>query len=236
MINIAVVDDEEKEQNILIQLFNKLSTQVQEEINVYPFESGEALLDGYDYSWDLICLDIQMKGQDGISIGKSIRLIDENVILIFVTNMAQMAVKGYEVQAMDFLIKPVNYYSFALKMSNVINIINSKKSRNIVLNTLAGWRKISSDNLYYAEIDRHYISYYTSDGVFRQKASLKELESKLEGLSFKRCNNCYLVNLKYVDAVEKDDLKIAGKWLKISRLRKKDFLQALANYMGGLKI
>jgi len=236
VIKIAVVDDEQKEQKLLMKLFRKLSEEVQEEIQVNAFESGETLLEGYDYSWDLICLDIQMKGQDGIGIAKQIRSMDEQVILIFVTNMAQMAIKGYEVQAMDFLVKPVSYYPFALKMRNIVNIINNKKSRNIVLHTSDGWRKILSDNIYFAEVDRHYVSFYTNDGVFRQKSSLRELESKLEGLSFKRCNNCYLVNLKYVDAICKDDLKIAGKWLRISRLRKKEFLHALANYMGGLEI
>jgi DNA-binding LytR/AlgR family response regulator len=236
VIKIAVVDDEEKEQKLLMKFYSNLSTELQEEIKVHPFDSGEALLEAYDYSWDLICLDVQMKGQDGISIAKKLRLVDEQVILIFVTRMAQMAIKGYEVQAMDFLVKPVSYYPFALKMRNVINVINNKKSRNIVLNTSDGWRRISSNNLYYAEVERHYITYYTEDGTFRQKASLTELENKLEGLSFKRCNNCYLVNLKYVDAVYKDDVKIAGTWLKISRLRKKEFLQALANYMGGIEL
>lgn len=234
MIKIAVVDDEEKEQKLLMKFFGNLSEEVREEINVYTYKSGEALLEVYDYSWDLILLDIQMEGQDGISIAKKIRSIDEQVILVFVTQMAQMAIKGYEVQAMDFILKPVKYYPFALKMRNIINIINNKKSRNIVLKTSDGLIKISSDNLYFAEVDRHYTTYYTNDGVFRQKASLKELESKLEGLSFIRCNRCYLVNLKHVNAVNKDDVKIAGKWLKISRLRKMEFLKALASYMGGL--
>ena len=62
---------------------------------------------------------------------------------------------------------------------------------------------------------------------------MREVEEKLNGMSFKRCNNCYLVNLKYVDGVRKDDLLIAGEVLKISRPRKKEFLQALGTYMGG---
>lgn len=80
----------------------------------------------------------------------------------------------------------------------------------------------------------HYLYYHTPEGVFTQKASMKEAEDKLTALSFKRCNNCYLINLKYVDCVNKDEIQIAGEWLKISRPRKKEFLQALANYMGGI--
>lgn len=96
--------------------------------------------------------------------------------------------------------------------------------------------RFSTNELYYAEVDGHYIYYYTKDGSYKQKQSMKELEDLLAGLSFKRCNNCYLVNLKYVDAVDRDDVKVGGEWLKISRPRKKEFLQALANYMGGIKI
>lgn len=150
------------------------------------------------------------------------------------SQMAQMAIRGYEVQALDFILKPVNYYSFAMKMQNVSNLIRGRKSTYIMLNTDGGMQKISSDELYYVEVQGHYLYYHAVCGIFRQKDSLKKLEEKLSGLSFKRCNNCYLVNLKYVTSVNRDDLEIAGNWLKISRPRKKEFLQSLANYMGGV--
>lgn len=236
MIKIAVVDDERVERETLHQYYQKLQIEIHEELNIHAYGSGEELLKDYDGSFDLICLDIDMGGKDGISIAKEIRKQDEQVLLIFITNMAQMAIRGYEVQALDFVVKPVNYYSFAMKMANAVTIINNKKSRNIVMNTTHGIQKISTDALYYAEVNGHYLYYHTADGVFRQKTSMKELEDSLEGLSFKRCNHCYLVNLKYVDCVNKDDLRIAGEWLKISRPKKKEFLQSLANYMGGVSL
>ena len=115
-------------------------------------------------------------------------------------------------------------------------MIQNKKSKTIVISTMNGVVRFSTNELYYAEVDGHYIYYHTKDGFYKQKQSMKELEDLLAGLSFKRCNNCYLVNLKYVDAVDRDDVKVGGEWLKISRPRKKEFLQALANYMGGIKI
>lgn len=177
-----------------------------------------------------------MDDLDGILTAKRIREKDAQVILIFITNMAQMAIRGYEVQALDFIVKPVNYYSFAMKIRSALNIIGNKKSRNLVLPTPSGMKKITTDDLYYVEVRGHYLSYHTVDGIFKQKASLKDLEDKLSGLSFKRCNNCYLVNLKHVDCVDKDDLMIGGEWLRISRPRKKEFLQSLADYMGGISI
>jgi DNA-binding LytR/AlgR family response regulator len=236
MIKIAVVDDEQMERDTLKRYYLDLQQEICEELEVLLYSSGEDLLDKYDYSFDMICLDIDLPGKDGISMAKELRKIDEQVILLFVTNMAQMAVKGYEVQALDFIVKPINYYSFAMKMKNAINIINNKKHKNIIISTPGGFQKVSTSELYYVEVRGHYLYYHTLNGVFRQKASLKELEGNLTGLSFKRCNNCYLVNLRYIDLVDKDELQIAGEWLKISRPRKKEFLQSLANYLGGIRL
>lgn len=234
MIKVGIVDDEQKERDTLREFFRRLQKENHEEIVVQEYSDGESLMEQYDFSCDLICLDIELGGKSGIDTAKEIRKIDENVILIFITNMAQLAIRGYEVQALDFIVKPISYYPFSIKMRSVINLINSRKNINIVLTIPGGIQKISTDQLYYTEVNGHYLYYHTSNGIFKQKASMKELEDKLEGLSFKRCNNCYLINLKYVDSVNKDDVQIAGEWLKISRSRKREFLQALANYMGGI--
>ena len=68
--------------------------------------------------------------------------------------MAQMAIRGYEVQALDFVVKPVNYYSFAMKMTNAFRMLKNRKSRTIVLTTTSGMLKISTDDLYYVESER----------------------------------------------------------------------------------
>lgn len=236
MIKISLIDDEREERERLSGYFQRLREEAKEELDIHIFSSGDEFLEQYTDSCDLICLDIDMEGRDGISTAREIRAVDKNVIIIFITNMAQMAIRGYEVQALDFVVKPVNYYSFAMKMANAFQIINNRKSRNIVLTTPGGLQRVSTDDLYYVEVVKHYLYYHTTEGTFKQKASLKELEDRLDGLSFKRCNNCYLVNLKYVNCVNKEDLQVGGDWLKISRPRKKEFLQALANYMGGIRL
>lgn len=236
MIRIAIVDDEQQERNKLLRFFEQLQTKVHEEIEVQLFVSGEQFLFEDDRNFDLICLDIDMNGRDGIETAREIRKKDTEVIIMFITNMAQMAIRGYEVQALDFILKPVNYYSFEMKIRNAFDIISNRKSRNIIINSAGNVVKISTNDLYYVEVDGHYLYYHTKDGIHKQKISLKELEDRLEGLSFQRCNNCYLVNLKYVDCVNKDELRINGEWLKISRPRKKEFLQTLANYMGGIQL
>ncbi len=236
MIEIAVVDDVKEDRDELAACFRKLQMEVQEDLKLTEYASGEELLSDHGTVFDLICLDIDMPGKDGIQTAREIRETDTQVEIIFITNMAQMAIKGYEVQALDFIVKPVQYYSFAMKIQNALQIIENRKSKNIIITTADGVFKVSTDNLYYVEVQGHYLYYHTGDGVLRQKAALKELEENLQGLSFERCNNCYLVNLKYVDSVRKDDVKINGTWLRISRPRKKEFLQSLADYMGGVRL
>lgn len=236
MIKIAIVDDESAERKRLIEYFQEIQKDIHEELEICTYCSGDEFLEQINDTFDLICLDIDMKGKDGISTAREIRKFDEQVIIIFITNMAQMAIKGYEVRALDFVVKPVNYYSFAMKMVNACNMIRNRKKRNIIISTTGGMKKFSTDELYYVEVTGHYLYYHTKTETLRQKTSLKEVEDRLNGLSFKRCNNCYLVNLKYVQCVNKDELKVGEQWLKISRPRKKEFLQSLANYMGGIKI
>lgn len=119
-------------------------------------------------------------------------------------------------------------------MKNALQMLRARKVRSIVLTTAEGKRILSTDELLYAEVRGHYLYYHTAEETIRQKATLRELEEKVEGLSFKRCNQCYLVNLKHVSAVQKDDIRIGQEWIRISRPRKKAFLQSLASYMGGV--
>lgn len=233
MITVAIVDDEIKERETLRNYFEQIQTKIHEQIEIELFPSGEQFLSMSKKEYDLICLDIDMDGKNGIDIAKEIRQTDSEVLIIFITNLAQMAIRGYEVRAFDFILKPVNYEAFFLKIQNALSVILKRKSKYLVVTTSEKVERFSSNDLLYAEVSGHYMYYHTVKGVLRQKASLRDLEEKLEGLSFKRCNNCYLVNLKYVDSVGKDDIVIRGETLKISRPRKKEFMQALGYYMGG---
>ena len=235
MIKIAIADDEQAERQTMESYFKRLASEIHEELEIALFPSGEALVEVYDYTFDLICLDIDMSQMDGLHTAQEIRNRDNDVLIIFVTNLAQLAIRGYEVRALDFLVKPVNYYSFAMKIQDAIQMVNHRKQRNIVLNTGEGLQVIPSNELYFAEVRGHYLIYHTKNGMVRQKATLWELEEKLKGLSFKRCNRSYLINLHHMSAVNKDDILVGGEWIKISRPQKRSFLQSLANYIGGIE-
>ena len=237
MIKIAVVDDNPDELNKMSDMFERLRTELGQEFLVDTFSDSASFLERYDRSYSMLFLDIELNSEDaddnGIELARKIRRADSDVMIIFITNLAQMAIKGYEVRAFDFIVKPVNYGDFAMKMRSALGFCLARRSASFKVATEGGFVMISTNDILYIEVNGHYTSYHTQKAVYKQKGTLKEIEEKIGDLPFKRCNNCYLVNLKYVDGVERDDVLVRGERLKISRPKKREFLQAIAEYMGG---
>lgn len=234
MIKIAVVDDDPRDRETLAEHFRRLSGEDGQKIQLALFSSGEELLSRMDGSCDLICLDIDLKGElDGMETARRIRQRDQIVTIVFITNMAQMAVAGYEVHAYDFIVKPVSYYTFALKMKGALRLAERQKERTLILSTPDGLEKMPLRDLYYVETDGHYLCFHTARGILRQKSSMRDLVQKLKEPSFALCSQSYLVNLEHVSAVSKEDVRVKAEWLRMSRPKKKAFLAALTDYLGG---
>ena len=83
---------------------------------IETFYSGSEFLAQYRKQYELLCLDIDMPEKDGMAVAEEIRRRDTKVLIMFITHMAQMAIRGYEVQAVDFVLKPVNKYALLLKI------------------------------------------------------------------------------------------------------------------------
>ena len=98
-----------------------------------------------------------------------------------------------------------------------------------------GMKKYPLPEIYYMESDGHYIDIHLESEVDRVLCSIKEMEEKLKGKSFYRCNSGIIVNLAHVEKVQKNDVVIHGEVLSISRARKKEFMEALTNYIGGME-
>ena len=234
MIRIAIVEDEVRERAHLRDCLAYMAEKERLEFDIVEFGSGEAFLGGYQPVYDIVLMDIELPGINGMETAKALRRLDSFVLLVFVTNMVQYAVSGYEVDALNYILKPVNRFDFALKMNKAISRTAKRTEESVQIRAGKDLYMLPVAAIRYLEVDGHYIVYHTTEGDYSEYITLKEAEKKLNKPYFVRCNRCYLVNLKYVSAVRDDVVQVGRDELLISRPQKKAFLNALAVFIGGV--
>lgn len=232
MLSIAIVEDEEAARNALEACIKKYGEERGEEFSVVHFETASALLRNYTSSYDIVFMDIILPGLNGIAASKKLRELDKDVTLIFVTNMVNFAVRGYEVGALDFIVKPVVYDSFLMKMDRAIAVVRGRSGPKVTIHVDGMIKIVSASDICYIEVMRNSIIYHTQEGAYKVRGSMKETESMLPSDVFVRCNVCYLVNLRYVREVSGDKVTVGRDVLHISRAKRKHFLEALTDYLG----
>lgn len=234
MIRIAIVEDEEKafdELNEALQLFSK---ETGAEFAVSAFKDAVAFLDNYQSNYDLVFMDIQMPYLNGMKAAEKLRELDERVALVFVTNLTQYAVKGYSVDAKDYILKPVQYNRFQCMMKRILSDVNACAQEEIFIKNGGNMYRVRLSDIRYIEIRDHFILYHMDNKDFSAWGTMKELEAQLEGKGFCRLDKSNIVNLKYVSDIEGDKLHLFdGETLFISRPRKKAVKDAFASYVRG---
>ena len=152
---------------------------------------------------------------------------------MFVTSMRQYALAGYAVDAADFLVKPIEYADFSLKMARIFKrlVSRTEKQNEIILSVEQGVRKLKASDIRYVETDGHNIIYRLVDGTtITQYSSMKAAEARFAEYGFARCNTCYLVNLHHVRSVKGLTVDVDGEQLQISQPRRKPFLDLLVKF------
>lgn len=234
MIRTAIVEDDPEAAELLAGYLLRYGTENGETFSVEVFGDGVTFIENYKVGFDIVFMDIEMEDMDGMTAAKMLRKRDKAVTLIFVTNMAQFAIKGYEVDALDFIVKPVRYHGFAFKIKKAISRIKSKEEKSLSVSLAGGgYAKIIISHIKYVEIMKHKIVYRSEDGDFETYGTLKNVERVLAESHFARCNSCYLVNLKFVNSVRDFMCDVAGEKLQVSQRKRKDFMKALNDYIGG---
>lgn len=234
-MRIAVVEDNEDERNRLLACFKQYEQEHNAHFDIITFKDGLDFTNHYNKNFDVIYLDIQMPHMDGMTTAKKIRKVDTTVPIVFVTNYVQYAIDGYQVDATDFILKPVNYFSFEEHFKKIEQKFK-QQANFLMFNTLEGTQKVVLDTLYYVESEKHYLHLHIIKDKEEQLDMLdttKNMEKQLAPYNFYRCNNGYIVNLKHVSQVNGNEVIVGPYHLQISRPRKKGFMEALTNYLGG---
>ena len=233
MIRVAIVEDDAEERARLRACLSMLQESEGLPFHVTEYPSGTAFIGQYQPVFDLVFMDIEMPGMDGMETARELRKMDASVLLIFVTNMAQYAIAGYEVDALDFILKPVNRYSFAIKMKRAFSRIPKRTEEYVGVKCEGELRQVEISSIRYLDIDGHYVVYHTTEGELREYGTLKEAYGKLNRSTVVFVNRSCLVNLYHVSAVSKNSATVGEDRLDISRPQKKSFLTAMSDFMGG---
>lgn len=233
MIRIAIVEDDDACRLQLESHVRRFGRERGEEIEPVLFSDGLSLADEYLPIWDILLLDIEMPRMDGMTAAQKIRALDRDVIIIFITNMAKYAIKGYEVDALDYVLKPVGYFALATKLEKAVRYVRSQAQQFLLVPEDDGLHRVPVRDICYIEVLKHWLYLHTTSGIRTMPGSLNEMEQKLAGKFFVRCNKGYLVNLRHVSLVKSNTVVVGGDELLISRRRKEAFLLAVTDYYGG---
>ena len=237
MLRIGIAEDDMAFQNTISSYLKQYQEEYSVEFQTTYFHDGSELVFKYEPIYDILLLDIEMPKLNGMDAAREIRKIDSRAIIIFITNMAQYAINGYEVGALDFVLKPIKYFSFSMKLNKAISAVSHAEAVSILVPYKDGMKKLTSDEIIYAEIRDHWLHIFTQNEEYRLLSTLKEFISKTADCHFVCCNNCFCINMKYVTDLQKDTVTLDGKYeLKVSRSKKKEVKQALLDYYkGGLR-
>lgn len=235
-MRIAIVDDVRSDAGLLQSYLQRYQEEGIGEWEIMLYSCGEDFLARYQPMFDLVILDIDMPGLNGVDIARRIRAMGDNVVLMFVTNMPQYALQGYAVDAVDYLIKPVSYEEFSLKLKKAQRYIRLNQSAQLTLHTGDGVALVQSDQLLYVESSLHYLTYHTLDGDYRVRGSLSQAEVELPPSLFARCGGSFLVNLRHVRGVDKQDVLVGEERVKLSRGKRLEFMEKFSKYLGGMAL
>lgn len=230
MIRVGIVDDEKETRDKLQRYVENYFASIGRKAAITVYTDGAELSGLEPHSLDIILLDIQMAHMNGIEAARKLRERDEDVLIIFITNMVQFAIEGYSVDALDFVLKPVDEAAVARELDKAKKRLDRRVSPQISVRNSDGIFVLDADEIQFVETyDRHLIVHTLRNDVICSD-TLAAMEKKLPD-SFFRCHSACLVNLRRVERVSGNDIVIGKHLVPLSKHRKKEFMQAMTRYV-----
>ncbi|MBQ1492193.1 MAG: response regulator transcription factor [Blautia sp.] len=231
MIRCAVVEDEKEYAECIRAYAQRFSQETGNKLSLRFFSDGEDIVSGYSSDLDIILMDIKMHVLDGMSAARRVRELDDKVIIMFITNLPGYAIEAYEVEAFDYILKPISYEMFSRKLLRAISRVRRREDDTIILQTKEGIRRVEVGSIAYIESRGHQMEVHTENGLLLLRGKLDELEEKLRDHGFVRSNRGYLVNLYHIQALEGECLVVQGEKLPVSRSRRAELIEKLTGVL-----
>ncbi len=232
-MRIAIVEDEAAEAARLLAHLEQFGREEPSlSLDVLSFPDAPSFLAASEGGFDLLFLDIDMPGMNGLELARQVRETDGEVMIVFITNLQQYAIEGYSVEAMDFAVKPVKYPRLASILRKADKRLRSA-GKKIFLSAAGSLRGVLLSDILYVEVRQHTLLYHLTGETVKVYGSLKQAELELgREQGFVKCNSCYLINLSHVKAVDGSFVTVGEDRLLISARRKSELLKSIAAYRG----
>ncbi|NCB65192.1 MAG: response regulator transcription factor [Bacilli bacterium] len=233
MLKIAVIEDEKEQQNLLRGYLQRYGSENCERFFTSFFYDCKSFFQCVVH-FDIILLDICLNEdpEGGLAVARYIRQHGENTIICFLTNMAQFAIQGYDVQAQTFLVKPIVYSALSRQLDIAIQKIKGCKSYTIMLPMRGNAFCVNVSDILFVETLGRGLCVHTKATDMSCSETMKSMEQQLKNKAFFRCHSSFLVNLHFVTRVQGLEAIVAGHSVPISRHRKKEFMDALSYCLG----
>lgn len=234
MIRVAIVEDSEADAKQLISYLKAYSEKDGgEALSCTVYSDAVKFLEEAGTAADIVFMDIEMPYMNGMDAAAEFRKYNQDAVLIFATWVAKYAVRGYAVDAIGYLVKPIGEKAFSEVFEKALRLYR-KQNRNqtVVLKTKSGMVKVNTDQIQYIEAEAHQLHVYTEDGVYHIWSGVNEMLEVLPE-DFVRCHKGYIVNLKHIYSVQKDGLSIVGRpeaLVPISRPKRAEFMKQVMRY------
>ncbi len=232
MIEFAICDDEPRmAQELAGQLADYMKEKSMADYSVSHFPNGRALLEGAG-GFDVVFLDIQMEQPDGMAAARLLRQRGGHSLLVFVTVLKELVFDAFQVEAFDYLLKPLDSARFKRTMDRVLDALERRTGAAVVVQRGGGCEVVLLSDIVYCEVLGRKVYLHKPDGaVSDYYGRLEDLERRVDGRFFK-CHRSYLVNLDYVRGCRDGQVLLPqGERIPASRLRERELTQALLRYM-----
>lgn len=234
MLRIAICDDEIGARDTLRIQLEQILIEESEEI-VYEFSSGNSAsswLEKHPGEIDLLFLDVEMRGLNGMETAEKIRTFDNSLIIVFVTGYSDYVFDGYRVGALDYIVKPVSTQKLRELIHRVRMKLDSETAQTFTIKTIDGtWRFRLCDILYFYS-DKRKVTLVTKNGEYPFYARLDDIDKQLAAC-FVRIHQRYLVNPMAVDYLGSDSVTLGNTEFPCSRRYKEAATAKIARAMMG---
>lgn len=230
-MKFAICDDNSIDSNYVYELVKKWSNENKYQVDIETFSSAESFLFHYvdNKDYDVLLLDIEMKKMDGVSLAREIRKTNKNVQIIFITGYSEYIAEGYDVEALNYLMKPFKTEKlYEVLNKAVTKIIQNEK--HLILNTFDEIIRISLHDIIYIDVDRNYTTIHSNKN-YTIKMTLADIEQELDERFF-RISRSIIINLKYINRVTKRDVYLTnGSILQLPRGKYESLNKAIIKEM-----